>query len=75
MVRTFTCISQVPENDSFRCRRWLAVHLIVGILVGLLFYGVGNEATGAGKNMGFIFFNQLFLMYTAMMATVLTCEL
>ena len=40
-----------------------------------MFYGVGNEATGAGNNMGFIFFNQLFLMYTAMMATVLTCEL
>lgn len=51
----------------------MAVHIIVGILVGLIYLDVGDEATKVYSNLGHIYFDQLFLMFTALMATILTC--
>lgn len=52
----------------------LVSHLTVGLLIGVIYYGIGDEASKAINNAGCIFFTVLFVMFTAMMPTILTCE-
>ncbi|KAH8360971.1 hypothetical protein KR093_001745 [Drosophila rubida] len=61
-------------RDKMLTHMRLASHVIVGAIIGMIYYDVGNEASKIMSNAGCIFFVSLFTTFTAMMPTILTCE-
>ncbi|XP_055917306.1 ATP-binding cassette sub-family G member 1 isoform X2 [Eupeodes corollae] len=59
-------------RDKMLTHMRLASHIIVGAIIGMIYYDVGNEASKVMSNAGCIFFTTLFTMFTAMMPTILT---
>lgn len=71
LKRSFVTIMR----DRMLTHMRLASHVIVGAIIGMIYYDVGNEASKVMSNAGCIFFTTLFTMFTAMMPTILTCKL
>ncbi|XP_076296273.1 ABC transporter expressed in trachea [Lasioglossum baleicum] len=63
-------LSQIRDMTLTRVR--LISHIIVGFLIGAIYYDIGNEASQVMSNAGCVFFTVMFLMFTAMMPTILT---
>lgn len=66
--RSITCSLREPMATQLR----FLAHVVVGLLLGMLYFRIGNDASKIFNNSGFLFFSLLFLIFTAMMPTVLT---
>lgn len=71
LKRTFLTIIRDQTLTQMR----LVSHVVVGAIIGMIYYGIGNDASKIMSNTGCVFFTTLFTMFTAMMPTILTCKL
>lgn len=70
LKRSFTTILRDKQLMHMR----LAAHVIVGTIIGMIYYDIGGEASKVYDNLGCTFFTMLFTMFTGMMPTILTCK-
>ncbi|KAL3267567.1 hypothetical protein HHI36_011684 [Cryptolaemus montrouzieri] len=67
--------TNVTLRDKMLTRMRMLSHVIIGILLGLIYYNIGNDAAKVMSNAGCLFFITLFTMFTSMMPTILTFPL
>lgn len=52
----------------------LSTHLGIALFIGVLYYGIGEDATHMLNNFNFLFFSVMFLMLTAFNCVTTTCK-
>lgn len=68
LTRTFLLILR----DKFLTVARLIIHVTVGVLIGLIYYQIGNDAAHVFDNIGLLYFSIMFLMFTAFSSMILT---
>ncbi|XP_043199881.1 ATP-binding cassette sub-family G member 1-like [Amphibalanus amphitrite] len=68
-----TCRSIIRDRMLTMSR--LASHVLFGLMIGSLYLGIGNEAKSAYNNAAQLFFAVMFLLFGALMSTILTFPL
>lgn len=70
MIRSFLCLYRDPSLAATR----FIIHLSIGLLVGILYYGIGNEADMMRNNFNYIFLSIMFLMFTSFSTMTIICK-
>lgn len=71
LKRTFLVLSR---NKTLTISR-IGTHLAIALILGILYFGIGRDASNMLNNFNFIFFSVMFLMLTAMNCVITTCKL
>lgn len=61
-------------RDKSLTRSRIIIHALMGTFVGILYYGIGNDASNMLNNFRYIFFSIMFLMYTSFSSIILNCK-
>ncbi|XP_030240477.1 ATP-binding cassette sub-family G member 4 [Drosophila navojoa] len=61
LLRTFLLLWRDSSLTTMR----FAIHLIIGLLIGFLYYGIGNDASNSLNNFRYVFYTIMFIMYCA----------
>lgn len=49
-------------------------HITIALMIGTLYYGIGNDASMMFNNFRYVFLTQMFLMYTAFCSMAILCK-
>lgn len=52
----------------------VVAQIVVGLLMGTVFYNLGNEASKAQSNSSYLFFSLMFIFFSNAMPTVQSCK-
>lgn len=66
--RSFLCTLREPMNTQLK----FVGNVVVGLLLGILYYNIGNDASKVFNNSGLLFCIITFTIFTAKMPTILT---
>lgn len=69
--RTILCL----RRDRSLALTRLIIHICVAVLVGILYFNIGNDASMTLNNFRYIFMSIMFLMFTSFSTMTITCEL
>lgn len=70
MTRTFLILKRDKSLTSMR----FLIHCLIAPLIGIMYFGIGNDAHRAFDNFNYIFFSIMFLMYTAFSSMSMACK-
>lgn len=70
LKRTFLIVTRDPALMYYR----LGTHFAIAMFIGILYYDVGDDASNALNNSNYIFFSNIFLMYTSFSSVITTCK-
>lgn len=70
LLRTFLILWRDRSLTTMR----IAIHLMMAPLIGMLYFGIGDDAHHALNNYKYAFFSVMFLMYTAFSSIVMNCK-
>uniref|UniRef100_T1GH68 ABC-2 type transporter transmembrane domain-containing protein n=1 Tax=Megaselia scalaris TaxID=36166 RepID=T1GH68_MEGSC len=65
----------IIEGDLLTVQLRVVIHLVVGFLLGVVFYDMGNDAGKVLSNASFLFFCVLFIFFGNALPALLTCPL
>lgn len=70
LKRNFLILTRDPTLTYSR----LITHTTIALFLGILYYGIGKDASNVLNNFNFMFFTVMFLMFTAFNCVTTTCK-
>lgn len=70
LLRTFLILSR---DRSLMTMRFI-IHCTIAPLIGVLYFGIGNQAQHIFNSFNYVFFSIMFLMFTAFSSMTMACE-